>query len=211
MKSRPVPARPRPNPSLLETKQASVREAIGLCAAQLFLKRGFDETTVDDIAKAAAIGRRTFFRYFESKEDVVLWKFDQFAQHAVALLEVRPAREPAFRALQAALIAASEFYNLDPPTTVALLKMTAETPSLWAQQLMQRDRWKSWFATALRQRTRAARSSIMPELMASIGLEATAIAVYRWLADPSAELSALIEDTFSACGKVLKTPRHEPE
>lgn len=197
-----TPAGPT-NRTLLETKQESVRELIGEAAGQLFLQKGFDATTVADIAKGASIGRRTFFRYFASKEDVVLWKFDQFAHHALALLEVRPAREPGFSALQAALISASSFYTRDTAYTVAMLKLTASTPSLWAQQLVQRERWKAWFAAALRQRSRVAERSMLPELTASIALDAMSIAVVHWLADPSVALSTLIENCFATCGKAV--------
>ncbi|MEY4513151.1 MAG: hypothetical protein RLZZ450_5273 [Pseudomonadota bacterium] len=196
-------AEPVRAPSLVERKQESVREAIGAAASRLFLDQGFQAATIDDIAKAAGIGRRTFFRYFETKEDVVLWKFDQFARHVVTLIAARPAREQALVALQRALTEASEFYNQDPAQTLALLKLTEATPSLYAQQLKQQDRWKTWFAEALRKRTRASARSLAPELVAAVGLEAAAIAVRRWVHQPGANLSDLIAASFVALRKIL--------
>lgn len=196
-------AEPVRAPTLVERKQESVREAIGAAASRLFLDQGFQSATIDDIAKAAGIGRRTFFRYFETKEDVVLWKFDQFARHVVTLIAARPAREHALVALQRALTEASEFYNQEPAQTLLLLKLTEATPSLYAQQLMQQDRWKSWFAEALRKRTRASARSVGPELVAAVGLEATAIAVRRWVNVPGSNLSDLIAASFAGLRKVL--------
>lgn len=196
-------AEPVRAPSLVERKQESVREAIGAAASRLFLDQGFQAATIDDIAKAAGIGRRTFFRYFETKEDVVLWKFDQFARHVVTLIAARPAREQALVALQRALTEASEFYNQEPAQTLALLKLTEATPSLYAQQLMQQDRWKAWFAEALRKRTRASARSVVPELVAAVGLEATAIAVRRWVHVPGSNLSDLIAASFAGLRKIL--------
>jgi AcrR family transcriptional regulator len=196
-------AQPLRAPSLSERKQESVREVIGAAASRLFLDQGFQAATIDDIAEAAGIGRRTFFRYFETKEDVVLWKFDQFARHVVTLIAARPAREQALLALQRAMTEASEFYNQEPAQTLALLKLTEATPSLYAQQLVQQDRWKGWFAQALRKRTRASVRSLAPELVSAVGLEATAIAVRRWVNLPGSNLSDLIAASFAGLRKIL--------
>jgi TetR/AcrR family transcriptional regulator, regulator of mycofactocin system len=190
-------------PTLIERKQESVRTAIGEHAVRLFVDQSFQATTIDDIAKAAGIGRRTFFRYFETKEDVVLWKFDQFARRVVTLLEQRPARETALVALQRALTEASEFYNQDPALTRTVLALIAGTPDLYAHALVQHDRWKAWFANALRKRTRASARSVVPEIAASAGLEAATIATRRWLDTPGSNLSELIASCFSALRKVV--------
>jgi AcrR family transcriptional regulator len=186
--------------TLLAHKQASVRAAIGDQASRLFLEQGFQATTIEDIARAAGIGRRTFFRYFKTKEDVVLWKFDQFARCAVELIANRPARESALSALQGALSEASEFYNQEPAQTLAILKLTVATPSLYAQQLLQQDRWKCWFAEALRRRTRAAAHSLVPEVAAAIGLEAMTLAVRRWIMAPVEARGSTREQSVEAHG-----------
>ncbi|WP_019815326.1 TetR family transcriptional regulator, partial [Saccharomonospora saliphila] len=58
-------------PARAGRRRATSREELERVAFALFADHGFDATTVDDIARAAGIGRRTFFRYFESKNDVV--------------------------------------------------------------------------------------------------------------------------------------------
>lgn len=192
-----------PPQTLSERKQHSVREAICDCASRLFTAHGFQETTVDDIAREAGIGRRTFFRYFRSKEDVVLWKFDQFARCTVEQLALRPRREPGLTALELALTQASDFYNREPEQTRAILRLTEETPALFAQQLLQQQHWKGWFAAALRTRSRASERSLSPEIVASIAIEAMAIAVRRWLAAPKSALSEHISASFSALRRAL--------
>ncbi|MDB4991608.1 MAG: Transcriptional regulator, TetR family [Myxococcaceae bacterium] len=192
-----------PPPTLLERKQESVRHAICDAASRLLFEQGFHETTIDDIAKVAGIGRRSFFRYFETKEDMVLWKFDQFARHAVHLLSERPAREASLLSLQRSLTEASEFYNQEPAHTLAILQMIEATPSLYAQQLLQQDRWKGWFAEALRARARVSLRSVVPEMTAAVALEAMAIAVRRWVASPGTHLSESIAASFASLRKVL--------
>src|SRR5262245_46483664 len=69
-------------------------------ALRLFTEKGYSQTTVEEIADAAAISPRTFFRYFPSKEDVVMW--DEYDPLALELLEARPDGEPlavSFRAV----------------------------------------------------------------------------------------------------------------
>lgn len=193
-----------PTKTLLQRKQESVREAICEQATRLFVERGFAETTVDDIARASGIGRRTFFRYFPSKEDVVLWKFDEFARCALALLAERPAREPSLTALESALVEASAFYNQQPEHTLAILELTEQTPSLHAQQLLQQQRWKLWFADALRARSRVAPRSIAPDLTAAVAIEAMHSAVRRWLRAPRADLNAQIRASFAALRKLAE-------
>ncbi|MGZ4336875.1 MAG: TetR family transcriptional regulator [Gaiellaceae bacterium] len=70
-------------------------------ALRLFAEQGYAETTVEQIADAAAISPRTFFRYFRSKEDAVLW--DEYEPLAAALLEARPLSEPPAESLRAVI------------------------------------------------------------------------------------------------------------
>src|SRR5262245_40216445 len=70
-------------------------------ALRLFAEKGYSQTTVEEIAAAAAISPRTFFRYFPSKEDVVMW--DEYDPLALELLEVRPHDEPLAESLRAVI------------------------------------------------------------------------------------------------------------
>lgn len=190
-------------PSLVEAKQHSVRVTIAIHAQRLFREHGYGATTIEDIAKAAGIGRRTFFRYFDTKDDVVLWRFDQFARHAVSLLEARPDHEPMLTALERALTQASEFYNQDPEQTLFVLRLTEATPSLYAQQLLQQDRWKRWFAEVLGAREGCSPTALPPQITATAGFEAMAIAVKCWVDDPAIGLTRHIASSFEALRAVV--------
>src|SRR4029450_4190887 len=97
------PKRPRSARSheLRERKRTRTRLMIQAEAFRLFAEKGYSETTVEEIADAAAISPRTFFRYFPTKEDVVLW--DEYDPQVAELLAARPAEEPVAESVRAVL------------------------------------------------------------------------------------------------------------
>jgi AcrR family transcriptional regulator len=88
----PVPIRERTR-RLAQTELTSV-------AQDLFLAQGYEDTTVDQIAAAAGMSKRTFFRYFPSKDDLVIGKYDLFADRMAEALDARPADEPVWTSLR---------------------------------------------------------------------------------------------------------------
>ncbi|MGK2936739.1 MAG: TetR family transcriptional regulator [Solirubrobacteraceae bacterium] len=89
---------------LRERKKAQTRETIIRCAMGLFAERGFDATTIADIAKAADIAPRTFFGYFPSKEAVVFHDFDEMFTDFASRLRERPEHQTAFEALRSWIV-----------------------------------------------------------------------------------------------------------
>jgi len=90
--STPVPMRERTR-RLAQTELTSV-------AQDLFLAQGYEDTTVEQIAAAAGMSKRTFFRYFPSKDDLVIGKYDLFADRMAEALDDRPSEEPIWASLR---------------------------------------------------------------------------------------------------------------
>jgi AcrR family transcriptional regulator len=90
-----------PETGLRERKKQRTREAIVEAALRLFDERGFEATTIADIAEAADIAPRTFFGYFPSKDDVVFADFQETFDGLSARLDDRPAEETAIDAIRA--------------------------------------------------------------------------------------------------------------
>ncbi|MEV2250859.1 TetR family transcriptional regulator [Streptomyces sp. NPDC050147] len=96
----------RPKPGLRERKKAKTRAKIREHAIRLFLEQGYHATTVDQISETAEISHTTFFRYFPSKEDVVL--HDDLAPLFIHSLQSQPVERDAISALRVAIRALYE-------------------------------------------------------------------------------------------------------
>ncbi|MFC5910737.1 TetR/AcrR family transcriptional regulator [Streptacidiphilus monticola] len=87
---------------LRAARKLRTREALRDAALDLFVRQGYDATRIDEIAEAVEVSPRTFFRYFETKQDVLLSVVREASAVALAELERRPAAEPPLAALGAA-------------------------------------------------------------------------------------------------------------
>ncbi len=84
---------------LRQRTRLAVRREITKAAEALFVERGFEATTIEDIADAIGVSQRSVHRYFASKEEIVLGKFDFVAEDMLATLRSCPADEPVWAAL----------------------------------------------------------------------------------------------------------------
>jgi AcrR family transcriptional regulator len=183
---------------LRERKKLRTREAITAAALRLFAERGFDGTTVEDIATAADVSRRTFFRYFARKEDVLVgWKQQMAAelQHALA---ARPADEAPLDAVHGALAAVARQYKEDPELTLGLVRLFERAPALHAE--VDHIAWDVVLGEGLARRLRVdpARDP-RPRLIATVGFAVLNATVQSWVADGGrGDLVALLDAGFAA-------------
>lgn len=136
---------------LRERKKLRTRRAIAGAALRLFDERGFEETTISDIAAAADVSPRTFFSYFPSKDDVVFAEMDEHLAEVRAGLAERPSGETplaTFRRVADALLQAITAEDgEDGAIQVALIR---ERPSLQAQALKRLSDAEDGFVEVLR-------------------------------------------------------------
>ncbi|MEU2552174.1 TetR family transcriptional regulator [Streptomyces sp. NPDC013313] len=116
-------------------KKERTRDAIGDAAVSLFLERGFDQVSVNDIAAAAEVSKPTLFRYFPTKEDLVLYRFADHQGEAARVVRDRgPGIEPVtalHRHFRAGLDRWDPVTGLsDHPEVVAFHRLVFTTPSL---------------------------------------------------------------------------------
>lgn len=188
-----------------ERTRLAIRRALAEAAIRLFTERGFADTTAREIATAVGVSERTFFRYFASKEDVVLGVLDELGIELAARLAARPAHEPPFIALRRSFDLMTETLTRDPEWSLAMMHLTHRVPALRARQVEKQDRWATRLAGVLAERMGVDASlDLRPRLYAATALSALDVAATHWEATAGAQpLGDLLDQAFTAA---FKTP-----
>jgi AcrR family transcriptional regulator len=129
---------------LRERKKQRTRQALRQAAVRLFLERGFEATTIADITAAAEVAPRTFFSYFQTKEDVVLGEATQRFERLRRALQQRPEGEPllaAFRRAALEIAADLQAQEAQGDRGRAAARVILTTPAIQARI---RDRMGQW-------------------------------------------------------------------
>ena len=128
---------------LRELKKQRTYEELQRVALELFAARGFDQVTIEDICADAEVSKTTFYRYFDSKEDVLLGSMhEKLAEMATALAE-RPGSESAIVAVRNAFLEVVAEYQSQRVQKLAVNRIVRTTPSLAARNLEQQTAWEN--------------------------------------------------------------------
>ncbi len=123
-------------PGLRERKRIRVKLMVQAEALKLFARKGYEQTTVDDIADAAAMSPRTFFRYFPTKEDVVLWdEYDDLPFEE--LWDAQPGADPLVRMISNVRAVLEDIHRKDPELLLTRIKLSFAVPEIRARFLDQ--------------------------------------------------------------------------
>ena len=174
----------RARPGLRERRKALTAAELEAAAYRLFGERGFDAVTVDDIAAEADVSRRTFFRYFASKEDVLLADhFVQLARLREAMAS-RPADEPIVTALRNALLSLTSDFEERKDMIVTRARLMRDTPSLQARSLVHQKLWEDAMQEMVAARLGVDPvKDLRPGVVSAATLAAMRVAFTNWLAD----------------------------
>lgn len=159
-----------------------MRDALVAAAFQLFLERGYEQTTVDDIVALAGVGRRSFFRYFPSKEDVVFPDHERCLADMTAFLsESGDEDEPVQRVCEAARLVL-RMYAENPTFSVQRYHLTKKVPGLRAYELSVVWRYERALAEYLRARFAGRRDgTLQADVIAAAVVAAHNNALRSWL------------------------------
>jgi len=185
---------------LRERKKLKTREALEQAALELFEKQGFDGTTVEEIVEACDVSPRTFFRYFPTKEALLLSDTDEKCQLLVTGLLERPAGESPLRSIRESLVENLATLEHDRPRMLLQSRIMAATPSLRTYKVERQQSWEEAIFQALLTREAAApgprHSTFELRLVASTAIAALRAAVETWLED-GGDVIALVDDAFA--------------
>lgn len=180
---------------------AENRRRVAAVALRLFAEHGFDAVTIDDIAAEAGMSRRTFFRYFDSKEDAALPYEDERLERFRDLLAERPPDEAVMATVRRCIRTLLSAEWSDPVArqeTVARLTLIHDTPSVHAHSLALRTSWELAVRDVIAEHLGVdPETSLVANVTASAALGAVRSAGDVWLAAGcSTDLVELVDDAF---------------
>ncbi len=174
------------------TSQAELEQV----AFDLFAVNGFEQTTIEDIAVAAGIGRRTFFRYFPSKNDVPWGMFEVELQRMRARLKACPCDVQLMDAIRVALV---DFNQVAPdqfPRHRRRMELILRVPALLAHSTLRFAAWRAVVAEFAAERTGQRSDSLAPQAIAHAVLGVAIAAYEQWLDDEAADLGVLLDSAM---------------
>jgi TetR/AcrR family transcriptional regulator, regulator of mycofactocin system len=196
-RGRPPGTRGRPPGTRGRPPGTSARE-LELISLRLFTEVGFEETTVEQIAFGAGVSRRTFFRYFESKADVLWHAFDGEVRALRAAFEAVPPEVPAMDAIRQVVVGANRYRAEDVPELRTRMNLIGSVPALQASAAHHYDAWEravSDFA--------AARLGQPPDSLYPLAIGRATLAVCRaaydcWVDRADADLTVYLDEALLA-------------
>jgi AcrR family transcriptional regulator len=190
---------------LRERNKLRRREQITEAALRLFAERGFDGVTIEQIAEAADVSRRTFFRYFARKEDVIVaWK-QQMAEELRAALDERPDEESPLDAAHRALATVASGFADRPELTLGLMRLFEGGPTL--QPGADYEDWDDVLADGIARRMDLdAGRDPAPRLIATVSFAVLTATIETWARDGGRQdLLALLDSGFEQLRRLTAT------
>jgi TetR/AcrR family transcriptional regulator, regulator of mycofactocin system len=169
---------------------------VGEVALRLFGERGFEQTTVDDIAAELGIARRTLFRYFPSKNDIVWGEFGSVLDRLRAELAVRGAAVPMMDALREAVVASNTYPAELLPELRTRITLIMRVPVLQAHSMLRYAAWRGVVAEFAAGRLGARPDDLMPRALGYAALAASTSAFAHWVDVPDADPLSLLDRSY---------------
>jgi TetR/AcrR family transcriptional regulator, regulator of mycofactocin system len=167
-------------------------------ALRLFTEKGFHETTVDEIAAAAGVSRRTFFRYYDAKSKVLWNEFDREVDTIRATLAETSGELPVMDAVRRAVIAANHYRAEDVPELRMRMHLISTVPELAASATIHYDAWERAVAEFVARRTGQPADALYPLAAGRATLAACRAAYERWAARADADLTVYLDAALRA-------------
>jgi TetR/AcrR family transcriptional regulator, regulator of mycofactocin system len=175
----------------------SARE-LELISLRLFTEQGFDDTTVERIAAAAGVSRRTFFRYFDSKTDVLWHAFDGEVRRLRDAFAQVPAHVPMMDAIGQVVVGANRYRAEDVPELRTRMNLISSVPALQASAAHHYDAWERAVSEFAAGRLGQPADSLYPLAIGRATLAVCRSAYDRWVERADADLTAYLDQALRA-------------
>jgi AcrR family transcriptional regulator len=184
--------------SLQERKQELVRGELASAAWDLFGKKGYESTTVAEIAAAAGVSRRTFFRYYASKEEVLTATSDDLAEAMLAAMAGRPRDEPPLVSIERALVPVLVAQLKAADRSRTIIRLLRESRTLRRAMLERHALMEERLATLLADRLGAdPTKDSTPALLAFVARAMMDTAFNVWYDQGRKDIAGLVAELFA--------------
>jgi AcrR family transcriptional regulator len=182
-----------------ERKKSQTREAIVRAAVDLFERKGVDATTIDEIAEAADVSSRTFFRYFDTKLDVILQDKDEAHPALEDVIAGRPADEDPIAAFHYAMRAELGLVMANNPLAARQFRLMLTTPALRAAALDHFHEHQRELVAVFARRLGDSDDDLRPRVMAAAASGAVWTTVEQWATRGGSvdELPTMIDEAMT--------------
>lgn len=180
---------------------ATSRGELERICLEIFSAQGFDVTSIDEIAAAAGIGRRTFFRYFKSKNDAVWGEFDTQLDAFARWFAGCPLEVPVVEAIRGGVVAFNSFDGQAAESLRSRMRLILSSPSLQAYSTLRYAAWREVVARFAASRLGGEPDDLVPRTLGHLALGAALSAYEQWLADDDADLIDLLQISLALLGE----------
>ncbi len=188
---------------LRERKKLKTKEAIQREALRLFQEQGYEETTIDQIAAAAEISPSTFFNYFPSKEDVVL--FDRYDPMLESFMTSLPHDVPLSQSIERALTMFAGAVQADSETILARAMLALEVPEVRARFWEELQKAQTLFAGIVAKRTGRDAADFEVRVLSMVLVTASFEAMVEWLRrGGKGNMFALVKEGLDVSGVLAR-------
>ncbi|MGE4424825.1 MAG: mycofactocin system transcriptional regulator [Solirubrobacteraceae bacterium] len=192
---------PQPPPARPGRPASTSAERITSVALELFDRDGYDATTVDAIAAAAGIGRRTLFRYYPSKHDIVWGDFRTHVQRFRDHLAAAPPDTPLMTVIRRAVVAFNDYGPDAMPELRVRMRLITTVPALQAHAMLRHREWCDAIAEFVARHTDDDPDALRPTTVAQACLGASTAAFRVWI-ERGGEVLELLDEAY----RVLEAP-----
>ncbi|MFF2299316.1 mycofactocin system transcriptional regulator [Arthrobacter sp. NPDC058127] len=166
--------------------------SIERAAFRLFEEQGFDDTTMEQIAEALGVGRRTLFRYFPSKNDIPWGQFDQSLRDFAAQLASVPLEVPVSEAVHRCVVAFNDFDEQSLPQHRIRMRLILDTPTLQAHSALRYASWRAVIEDYVAARLKMRPDALLPRLAGHVSLALAVSSYEQWLSEPGSDLTSIL-------------------
>ena len=188
-----------------QRRRDRTRSALTAAALDLFRTKGYDATTVDEIADAADVSPRTFFHHFATKEEVLFGGHEERRRELISTLEERLRIDPVWEAVCSAMMTVVDAFETDPAFFRERAKLYAREPGLRAAVLSINDRLVNDMTEVLAARLACRPGDLTPRIIATLANGAMRSAIDSWVSSrANADLRAMAVEALRIARPALR-------